>query len=385
MRSVMKVSKARVLALFSTVFAVSLVLAPAAAQARQAPWSAVPSPEATVGNDTFAAVASVAADDVWAVGTGQDGNGNNHSLIEHWDGTAWSVVAGPDVLEGNLLGITAVSATNVWAVGSFFSARNGEQALIEHWNGATWHKVNGPVTGTATVLSAVTAVSRDDVWAVGDFLSGGTTAQTLIEHFDGNAWSVVSSPDAGTGNNLLTGVAAVSGTDVWAVGHFIDDGGVFRTLTENWNGAAWNIVASPNKAGVQNTLNSVAAASGKYIWAVGEAGSNTLIEQWNGTSWVVVPSPTPAGSSFNLLNGVAIVNGSDVWAVGQSQNGTTGVSSTLIEQWNGLKWSNVPSSAPGSAPALTGVAADPASGQAWAVGQFTGASGAEQTLTEFNP
>jgi len=100
----------------------------------------------------------------------------------------------------------------------------------------------------------------------------------------------------------------------------------------------------------------------------------------------VVPSPSPAGTLANPLFGVAAVSATDIWAVGQSQNGTSGIPSTLIEHWDGTSWSIVASPSPGSAATLSGAAADPASGQAWAVGNLrpTG-GGATQTLTEFNP
>jgi hypothetical protein len=379
-------SKTRVLASFTAIATGWLLLSPASAQARQAPWTAVPSPNATPGNNVLAAVSTVSADNVWAVGQAEDANGNSNALIEHWNGTAWSVVPGPAILESNLLGVAGISATNVWAVGSSLTRDSGQQALIEHWNGVRWRKVKSPVTRPGTVLNAVTVVGKRDIWAVGEFLTDGITAQTLTEHWDGTAWSVVPSPDAGTQHNLLTGVAAVSSTDVWAVGHFLNNDHVFQTLTENWNGSSWSIVPSPSKAGVQSSLNSIATAShGRYIWAVGETGSHTLIEQWNGTSWLVVHSPTPDGSAFTILGGVAIVNGSEVWAVGQSQDATTGVQSTLVEQWNGVNWTIVPSPNPGTAPGLDSVTADPASGHVWAVGVLTGPFGAQQTLTEFKP
>ena len=124
--------------------------------------------------------------------------------------------------------------------------------------------------------------------------------------------------------------------------------------------------------------------SASDVWAVGDSGSGTLIEQWNGTSWAVVPSPNPSTAVFNTLSGAAVVSASDIWAVGQSRNSSG--SGTLIEQWNGTSWTIVTSPAPGSASQLSGASADPASGQAWTVGNLTPASGgATQTLTEFNP
>ncbi len=202
------------------------------------------------------------------------------------------------------------------------------------------------------------------------------------------AWSVVQSPNATPGNNELHAVASVSANDVWAVGTSENTLGNDQTLTLHWDGTAWSIVPSPSPDGAFNDLFGVAAVSTSDVWAVGDSGSGTLIEQWNGSSWSVVSSPSPS-TLANLFFAVAIVSANDIWAVGESQNATSGIAQTLIEQWNGSSWSVVSSPNPGSGSSpgdsLRGAAADPSSGQTWAVGQFTAASGATQTLTEFNP
>jgi hypothetical protein len=60
---------------------------------------------------------------------------------------------------------------------------------------------------------------------------------------------------------------------------------------------------------------------------------------------------------------------------------------TVIEQWNGSSWSVVPSPNPSASEnILNAAAADPGSGQAWAVGAFFNTTNnVLQTLTEFNP
>ncbi len=85
------------------VVLLALLLAPAVAQA--AAWSVVASPNATPGNNELHAVASISANDVWAVGTSENTLGNDQTLILHWDGTVWSIVASPTtgMVEGNLL------------------------------------------------------------------------------------------------------------------------------------------------------------------------------------------------------------------------------------------------------------------------------------------
>ena len=99
-----------------------------------------------------------------------------------------------------------------------------------------------------------------------------------------------------------------------------------------------------------------------------------------------MPSPTPPGTLFNPLAGVAVASARSVWAVGSSQDGTTGIPSTLTEHWNGTSWSIVASPSPGSQASLSGVSVDRHSGEAWAAGTFIDPStGAQQTLTESHP
>ena len=338
------------------------------AQAQSAPWTVVASP----GVGTLNAVASISANDVWAVGV----SSTTTTLTEHWNGGAWSVVPSPTVANGKFLGVAGAATNDVWAVG--FTVL-GTPPLIAHWNGTAWRTVKAP--RQAGVLNAVTAVSTNDVWAVGDFQNASGVQQTLIEQWTGRRWSVVPSPNVGTQPNELLGVTAVSANDIWAVGFSEPAAGVFVTLTLHWDGTTWSVVSSPGNG----TLRAVAAVSTSDVWAVGDSGSGTLIEQWNGTSWSVVASPNPS-TSTNTLHGVAVVSATDIWAVGSEIDNTSGAFQTLIEQWNGTSWSVVTSpNASANEDVLNGAAADPTSGQAWAVGEFFNpTTNVRQTLTEFN-
>src|SRR5204863_9010475 len=114
-------------------------------------------------------------------------------------------------------------------------------------------------------------------------------------------------------------------------------------LASHWASAAnWQIVRSPSVGSGANSLASVAAAADNDIWAVGWSFNSqlfayrTVIEHWNGTKWSVVKSQN-ATNGYNFLNGVAVVTANDVWAVGQAAIGST--YSTLVEHWNGTAWS----------------------------------------------
>ncbi len=90
-------------------------------------------------------------------------------------------------------------------------------------------------------------------------------------------WSVVPSPNVGQGGNDLFGVAAVSASDVWAVGHYTVCCYSTRTLTEHWNGSSWQVVKSPNVGRNSNELHSVAVVSADNIWAVGRHYNSTSL------------------------------------------------------------------------------------------------------------
>jgi hypothetical protein len=90
-------------------------------------------------------------------------------VVDHWDGTSWSIVPSPNPNEkipihGNRLnGIAAISANDIWAVGT-----NEHSTLTEHWDGMSWRVVNSPNPGSVgNGLAGVTALSDGTVTAVG--------------------------------------------------------------------------------------------------------------------------------------------------------------------------------------------------------------------------
>jgi hypothetical protein len=333
-------------------------------------WSVVQSPSPGTPPDELLSVATVSASNAWAVGTSDYQSGTGQVLIEHWNGKQWSAVSSPStgMPQSELDAVAVVSANDIWAVGSQGSLSAG-YTLIEHWNGTQWSIVSSPnASPQNNELSGVVAISAKDVWAVGTFENRTTNRlfdQTLIEHWNGKQWSIVSSPNPGATLNDLNGVTALSSKDVWAVGYyFTANVGQDVALTEHWNGKQWSVVNSPSP-GPDVVLTSTAAVSGSDVWAVGENGDQTLTEHWNGTQWSVVASPGAGIAS--LLVGVAVVSTGDVWAVGRSLNNDY-ESNTLTEQWNGTQWSVVSSPSPGTFESLLNGVAASAANNVWAVG-----------------
>jgi len=337
-------------------------------------------------------VAAVSSSDVWAVGFHQSGQffgGASQTLVEHWDGSAWSIFPSPNTstnADNQLNAVYAVSSNDVWAVGNAESG-SGHVTLIEHWNGTTWSIATSPNVPATTddELNGVAAVSSSDVWAVG--FSAGSPKHTLTEHWNGSVWSIVVSANRGGSDNSLAAVTAVSSSDVWAVGYNLGAGGAHQTLAEHWNGAAWSTFASPNSGpSTDNRFTDVAKVSTNDVWAVGynstggTGNDQTLTEHWNGAAWSIAASANSNPAQENDLLGVAVANTSNVWAVG---NFNDGQDQLLAEQYNGVAWiGNSPSSATGpngnKLQSVTSIAAN----DAWAVGEYLTAAGAAQTLTE---
>ena len=111
----------------------------------------------------------------------------------------------------------------------------GYRTLIAHWNGASWTVVASPNQGQDNVLYKLAALGASDIWATGNYYSNGVN-QTLVEHWNGTAWTLIASPDQGHESNDLFAVTAVTADDIWAVGQYDDNGNQdWRTLVEHYS------------------------------------------------------------------------------------------------------------------------------------------------------
>ena len=111
-------------------------------------WSIVPSPN-EVGANWLVAVDASASNDAWAVGYYIGDEGLYETLSMHWDGLAWTLVEPLNVGEGTgdwLYGVAAVSPSEAWAVGSTAGPWDTytSTTLIEHWTGSAWSVVPSP-------------------------------------------------------------------------------------------------------------------------------------------------------------------------------------------------------------------------------------------------
>lgn len=211
--------------------------------------------------------------------------------------------------------------------------------------------------GSVDELNSVSCVSPEFCMAAGSYVPKPLEARAhrlkarvyrsfpLFERWDGSKWSVVPSPTGGG----IGGISCSSAHFCMAVGVTnVPNGGPHQgetALAEVWRGAKWSVVTGPRPpAGVpayDASVGSVSCTSRNSCLAVGshsESGSprtETLIESWDGLRWSVNYSPSPGGlpGGLNALSGVSCsaVGGSLCVAVGYEAANISSPDHAIIE------------------------------------------------------
>lgn len=237
-------------------------------------WSVVPSPVFT-GGSQFDGVSALASDDIWAVGVRALGapGPDETPLTARWDGSTWQVVTAPYVADhiNRFYGVSARTASDAWAVGEWRSLTSTFHIMIEHWDGSSWSVVSAPDPGDNDQLSTVLALAADDAWIVGSRHDGPTqTQQALIMHWNGTDWSVYPLALSLDEFNRLNAIEAISPTDIWAAGaHAAVAGGPSEPLLMHWDGTDWTTVPAGATDGTAEYFDGIAVVGQCDVWAVG--------------------------------------------------------------------------------------------------------------------
>ena len=134
-------------------------------------------------------------------------------------------------------------------------------------------------------FDSVTVTPTGKAWAVGDYYTGHEGGQngSFIEEWTGRRWHLVGRPLA---NADLRSVSASGDDNAWVAGDH---------LVEHWDGSAWRKVATARVPG-RSGLAAVAARTPRDVWLVGSrwrgasSRAESLVEHWDGTRWSVVPA-----------------------------------------------------------------------------------------------
>jgi hypothetical protein len=287
-------------------------------------WRLAETPNVGANGDWLNGVAAVSPSEAWAVGytAGDPATYTSTTLVEHWTGSAWSVVPSPDPSQDPLYGanqlndVRAFAPNDVWAAGWQW-VPSGSAPLIERWDGRRWRVSKTPSTGFKE-LHALDGTSSRDIWAVGFGRTFSDGTQSLIMHWNGSTWTVVPTPKLSV-DNYLNDVTVLSPTDAWAAGYTIPPNLDIQPYYLHWNGSVWAVVSSPYLSSTHNYLTSIAAASTNLVYSAGYRTVNgqvvTFVERWDGTQWRIDPSPNVQGG-WNYLSGLSVDPGGGLWGAG---------------------------------------------------------------------
>ena len=313
-------------------------------------WAAVPVPRPSAGWTHFFGVAGRGSKNVWAVGTYAPSNAGwpqlpFRALAGHWDGSRWRFLPAPQPGAASTLFEAAVLGPHdAWAAGGYYDSKISFQnlqcehtahTLIEHWDGRAWSIVASPDPGqqktfaqpcgpdhphtSVNVLSGISAAGPNDIWAVGHFWDGARN-RTLTLHWNGRRWARMPSPNASRAENVLYAVWAVSPRQVWAAGAYRPGPNAhYRTLIERWNGRTWRVLPSPNAPGQDNQIYALTGWADD-VWAAGRHDGTSgggLVEHWDGSRWKIVPNQKAGHCACaNNFNGIAAGPGG-IWIAGE--------------------------------------------------------------------
>lgn len=239
----------------SAACAMAVALAPAVvAQAASSPgWRVVFThryQSSTVGSG-YVAVTSPSKTAAWTVG-GAGGNGNpatGRPVAARWRHGKWQAVSLPRGLSGLLSDVSADSAKDVWAISL-------DDGYLLHWNGIRWAVARRwPTHGLRVGLTGVTALSPSNVWVFG---GPGAFPGVGTWHFNGRSWQHVTS---GPGNGIVM-ASAVSAKNIWAIGSTKSPQDSLAHFTGQWHSVHATVLS-----GLQ--FNAISAVNSHDVWAVG--------------------------------------------------------------------------------------------------------------------
>lgn len=206
------------------------------------------------------------------------------ALIEAWNGSGWhlqTVPSAPPPTGFNqtsdvLYGVFCPGAKTCFAVGDwipFGAAHTAGWPLIEHWNGTSWtvQKAAGHATGP---LRSISCTSAQACTAVGD--------AHLVERWNGTSWARQKiRPPTGARSVSLFGVSCT------ALRTCIGVGTAGPRLAARWNGRSWSVselLGDPGtlRAVACRTRRFCAAVGG---WTASSGRTGPLAAVWTGSTW----------------------------------------------------------------------------------------------------
>ena len=333
-------------------------------------WRRVPVP---LARGVVAKVVAVSDSQVWVLG--------NPTML--WNGRGWHTTT--DSTYAQLADAVAVPGGRVYGVASGGNAAAGP--TLSWWDHGDVHSQSIADVGELRPMPvAVAASGPDDVWIAEQARSPegalpDVAGEAYVAHWDGRRLTQMpvrdySAQPGGSWrapDDRVTGVVALSPSDVWVLGYSdwsaVGVARVWESFTAHWDGRSWHQEAAPleDTSNVARPDKNSLVASGHRVYLLGET-SGMGLSRWNGTRW----SPVRAPKGYHPTS-YGIGDGSG----GLFLAGTVGHDSAYLHLHAGGTWSYAavpedPRAATNKAwanPVLTTFSRAPGSTRLWAGGR----------------
>jgi hypothetical protein len=283
-------------------------------------------------------VTAISSTNVWAVGLVASSTAN--TLVERWDGTSWTQMpsVNPSPTDNELFSVSAFSATDVFVVGEQSIPGGPLQTLAQHWDGTAWTTLATPnlgLAGSDNEILGVDALEAGHAVGVGYGYVTFDINGNQVTPRQGATWDLVASGTStgatqsgpGTGDNALLAVAR-SGAGVWAVGFWRNTTSAPRqtlVIPATWNSTTHVLTWSPigtsdSPSPINNALIGVTAISPYSFWAAGYDTNGVNVEQTLTEAYCArnftMTGPSTAHANFAFSVSVTVKNGNGTTATG---------------------------------------------------------------------
>lgn len=253
-------------------------------------WTMIPSPDPGYTYSYLQGVSCVSATDCVAVGSGINMGGPAvPAWAEEWNGSTWTIQTTPSIgIPTDLNGVSCTGPSACTAVGSLSNGNVTTSSLVEVWNGSAWSTVPTlrPVGAIDSSLNGVSCTTPTDCVAVGSW-SNGTGSDSLVEIWNGLAWWPVESPSPSEATSTVLEGVSCAGPICSAFGH-----------SYNSSGAQILVETGPNPATVLKAPTKVQATAGDQQASVSFDRPRLTAERQSSSTRSPAPiSPTPPTSS----------------------------------------------------------------------------------------
>jgi hypothetical protein len=308
------------------------------------------------------------------------------SLVNQWDGTSWTPLAGE---LANWFGTSDVRALavapdgeSVFVGGRFTFSNSSQERYLAEWKDGEWRAPGPGLDGPVTAL-----VTFDDgsgggpaLYAGGSFLAAGGEIVHQVARWNGAEWASLGNgldgaPFAFGVNALATfDDSSGAGEQLYAGGGYLGSGGVAR-----WTGSTWESVGGGVSGELTGAVYALAVFDddqGPSLYAGGFFGTAggvpaSSLARWDGATWTAVGEGT-SGLVYALKSWSTTGETSAGLYVGGSFSAVGTIPAKNIARWDGTHWSTLGTGTNGPVSAIA-VHDDGAGDALYVGGDFTNA------------